>query len=47
MTKPENNEAHMRRYGEGSQMIILEGNHNIHKGNHVEIREAINRFLGN
>jgi pimeloyl-ACP methyl ester carboxylesterase len=46
MTKPENNEAHMRRYGEGSQMIILEGNHNIHKGNHVEIREAINAFLG-
>jgi len=27
-------------------MIILEGNHNIHKGNHVEIREAINAFLG-
>jgi len=46
MTRPENNEAHMRRYGEGSQMIILEGNHNIHKGNHVQIREAINAFLG-
>jgi pimeloyl-ACP methyl ester carboxylesterase len=45
MTRPENNEAHMRRYGEGSQMIILEGNHNIHKGNHVQIREAINTFL--
>jgi len=47
MARPENNEAHMQRYGEGSQMLILEGNHNIHKGNHVEIREAINRFLGN
>jgi len=45
MTRPENNEAHMRRYGEGSQMIILEGNHNIHKGNHVQIREAINAFI--
>jgi pimeloyl-ACP methyl ester carboxylesterase len=47
MARPENNEAHMRRYGAGSQMIILEGNHNIHKGNHVQIREAINTFLGN
>ena len=44
--RPEIIEAHMQRYGAGSQMIILEGNHNIHKGNHVEIREAINAFLG-
>lgn len=45
MTKPENNEAHMERYGAGSQMIILEGNHNIHMGNQVAIREAIHAFL--
>ena len=46
MTRPKNNEAHMQRYGANSQMIILEGNHNIHNGNHVQIREAVNSFLG-
>ena len=45
-SRTENIEAHMQRYGANSQMIILEGNHNIHKGNHVQIREAINAFLG-
>ena len=45
MNSQENNEAHMARYGAGSQMIILEGNHNIHMGNYVAIREAINEFL--
>jgi len=44
--RPEWGEAHMQRYGESSQMIILEGTHNIHNGNHVQIREAINAFLG-
>jgi len=44
-TNAENNEAHMQRYGPGSEMIILEGNHNIHMGNYVEIREALNVFL--
>jgi len=45
MTRQENNIAHMGRYGASSEMIILEGNHNIHKGNYIEIREAINAFL--
>jgi len=45
MTNAQNNEAHMRRYGAGSEMIVLEGNHNIHVGNEVAIREAINAFL--
>lgn len=45
MTNPENNEAHMRRYGAGSELIVLEGNHNIHMGNQVEIREALTAFL--
>jgi len=45
-TSTENNEAHMERYGADSKMIVLEGNHNIHLGNYVAIREAINAFLG-
>jgi len=39
-------EGHMTRFGANSQMIVLEGNHYVHKGNHVEIREAVNAFLG-
>ena len=46
MTDSQNNEAHMQRYNEASKLLIMEGNHNIHMGNHVQIREAINAFLG-
>ncbi|MCL2357135.1 MAG: alpha/beta hydrolase [Defluviitaleaceae bacterium] len=45
MTIAENNIAHMERFGENSQMIIIEGNHSIHMGNHVEVREAVNAFF--
>jgi len=45
MVDSENDEAHMQRYGAGSQLLVMEGNHNIHKGNHVQIREAVNAFL--
>lgn len=45
MTNPANNEAHMQRYGVGSEMIIFEGNHNIHIGNEAAIREALSAFL--
>ena len=45
MTNSANNEAQMLRYNADSQLVILEGNHNIHNGNAQAIRELMNKFL--